>query len=394
MKAIYSFFFLSLFYFTGYSQTLNNVSPNSGQQGQTLNVTISGMNTHFSQASNTTVWFKQGSATILNAFPISITSNTTIVASVPISNQQPIGLYNLYVNNNIDGLMTKTNAFTVLSNPNQASITSVNPTFATRGQTLNVSISGSNTHFMQATSTTVYFKQGTSTTLYPTSVNRLSNTSIIANMQISNQQPTGLYHLYVNNSIDGSLSKLNSFTILSSSIIGTLTCPVLDTCLNFTPQHYYISHIQLVNNTTIIVSWTFENGSSQQTINVQYSFSNFGNYAITLTINCTGGKELEVYQSYININQSLSIENNNNISSFEIYPNPASSYLYVDNKNSNNKPIDLKIFDIMGNMVLNMNTLNEFPTKINIENFKNGIYFINLKQEDGQVIIKKIIISR
>ncbi|MFN4854449.1 MAG: hypothetical protein ACK5JC_08540, partial [Bacteroidota bacterium] len=44
---------------------LLQVSPNSGTQGSSLSVNISGQNTHFGQGTSTQVWFSQGSSTLI-----------------------------------------------------------------------------------------------------------------------------------------------------------------------------------------------------------------------------------------------------------------------------------------------------------------------------------------
>ena len=52
--------------------SLESISPSSANPGQTLNITITGINTSFSQASGTTVSFsfEQASTTIVNSYNI------------------------------------------------------------------------------------------------------------------------------------------------------------------------------------------------------------------------------------------------------------------------------------------------------------------------------------
>ena len=71
----------------------------------------------------------------------------------------------------------------------------------------------------------------------------------------------------------------------------------------------------------------------------------------------------------------------------KIYPNPASSDLYLENENMN----FLRVFDISGRIVMqrHINGLNT----ISVESFKEGVYIFQITLESGDTINKKIIIS-
>ena len=213
MKKILSFI-LSIFYLSVvYSQTINSVLPSSAQQGQSLNVNISGSNLHFTQATNTIVWFNQGSSTIVSPLGINVLSDNSLNAFFNFQINQNLGWYSVNISNSIDGTVTLPNYFAVTANPNTPHLVSVNPNSGTQGQMLNVSISGANTHFSQATNTTIWFEQGSSTIMMPFSFQPINNTLINANLLIGNQQQTGIYHLYLMNEIDGYLNLQNSFAV-------------------------------------------------------------------------------------------------------------------------------------------------------------------------------------
>ena len=68
MKTLLITFLVFILPIITFSQSLVSINPNTGNAGQTLNVTITGNNTHFNQ----------GSATIVD-FSFNQGSNTTVV---------------------------------------------------------------------------------------------------------------------------------------------------------------------------------------------------------------------------------------------------------------------------------------------------------------------------
>jgi len=97
------------------AQTINNVNPVSGHRSETLNVTISGENTHFNQGSYTIVWFSQGTVTLITPNNTTVSDDTHIDASFTFSSSAPLGLYGVNVYSEYDGLLVLENGFLVSS---------------------------------------------------------------------------------------------------------------------------------------------------------------------------------------------------------------------------------------------------------------------------------------
>lgn len=78
----------------------------------------------------------------------------------------------------------------------------------------------------------------------------------------------------------------------------------------------------------------------------------------------------------------------NNSQSISIYPNPVTDYLTV---NSSLKDIQsIKIYDVLGTMIYNSNTVLEKNTVIDFKNYSKGIYFLSISGKN-ESIVKKII---
>ncbi|MCI5057674.1 MAG: T9SS type A sorting domain-containing protein [Flavobacteriales bacterium] len=193
-----------------------SVDPDTGNAGQTLNVDISGTNTHFTHASGTTVEFGFGIASsTVNS--ISITNDSFLTANVTIPPNTFTGDYDVSIHNYIDGKVDLFDGFHV--NGIQApQIVNVNPDFGSPGQTLDVTITGSGTHFAQASNTVIGFEfsQGSSTVVNSTTIN--SDTEVLVNITIPSSTVFGQYYVSASNAIDGFLIEFDRFTVGTVSV--------------------------------------------------------------------------------------------------------------------------------------------------------------------------------
>ncbi len=136
------------------SQSIVSISPSSVAAGQTLNVTIVGTGTHFTAASGTTVQFgfEQCSGTVVNS--LFVNSNTQITANISVAAPNLYNnLHDVEVYDPTDGYLVKDHIFAV-TNASAFPVT-LTPNSGIAGQVLNVTITGTGTHFMQGSSSGV-----------------------------------------------------------------------------------------------------------------------------------------------------------------------------------------------------------------------------------------------
>ncbi len=124
-----------------------NVSPYHGPQSTTMNVTITGSNTHFA-AGTTQVLF--GPFVTVNS--VTVNSATTLVANITTTysnagtpTPSPAGWQTVFVNTGTEQVIS---GFAV-DGPGSPTIVSVTPSSAAQGATANVVITGSLTHWVQ-----------------------------------------------------------------------------------------------------------------------------------------------------------------------------------------------------------------------------------------------------
>ena len=195
-----------------------SINPKQGSKGQTLTITITGNNTSFLQGNNTLTFFGQGSNNAFITNSITRISATEMEASITIPTLATIGGYSLIFNTISDGqLLILNNAFKVIP----PSIKTVLPTSAFRGDTITVSITGSNTHFTQGTSSSLVFSDNNSpqSNLTLNTYSILNDTSITANVIVPISSSIESYNLLLSDSIDGVLLYSNAITIESGSLL-------------------------------------------------------------------------------------------------------------------------------------------------------------------------------
>jgi PKD repeat protein len=184
------------------------------------------------------------------------------------------------------------------------------------------------------------------------------------------------------------------YDTIGGPIVDTLTTNIIDSCLNFIPDSFYISSLAIDSIHNIVTAtWTFISGGSIANIIADYNYYYSGNNAIQLTINC-GTKTLVTYMSYINITASVGInEIGSEKSELFAYPVPFNDKLTIlfSSNTSGNGNISLwdatgrnltmkNIVIISGNNSFEMNTSLLLP----------GIYILKIEYS-GSNFYKQII---
>lgn len=77
-------------------------------------------------------------------------------------------------------------------------------------------------------------------------------------------------------------------------------------------------------------------------------------------------------------------------STISIYPNPAHHLITIASTEQN---YECSITDLTGEVVINTQIARNATKQLNVEALAGGLYFINLKGDDGRVITKKLVIN-
>lgn len=161
------------------------LTPGDGPQGSTLDVEITGSNTNFQSSS--AVSFSGDGITINSQ---TVNSPQSITVNISIQPGATLGFRDVTVTTNLGGSSVETakgfGAFNVVSPASVPTIIGVSPPQGAQGETLNVSISGATTNFVNGVSTASF---GPGITVNSTTV--LSSTSAVANITINSAATIG-----------------------------------------------------------------------------------------------------------------------------------------------------------------------------------------------------------
>ena len=177
-----------------------------------------------------------------------------------------------------------------------------------------------------------------------------------------------------------------------SNYVDTLYAQI-DSCLgNGTIDTAYVSNVNFLDSTHVDITWTFISGGATNTITITYLYNFVGSNWVMIGVNC-GTKALQIFQQAVYLDGVLGIENNK-IKDLVLYPNPVKDNMFIEFSSFENSNISIMITNMMGQTVYTVNQQimeGSNTISINTNNFKSGIYFVNITNNKGILITKKFI---
>ena len=190
-----------------------SVNPDSAVQGQRLNIVVTAENIDFTQGTNT-VSFRQGSSELI-VRDKSAGGKGSITLHPTFTIDYPAGYYKLSVTNTDKGVTyTRDSAIILKTLP---FIDFITPAYATKGETVTITIHGFNTHFDKAGATNGVYLDNGSKTIDPISITPIDAVTMKAQFVLTASHSAGLYSITVYNITDGVFSKPGVFEVKGSS---------------------------------------------------------------------------------------------------------------------------------------------------------------------------------
>jgi PKD repeat protein len=160
--------------------------------------------------------------------------------------------------------------------------------------------------------------------------------------------------------------------------------------------------------------WNWGDGSTSNTLYSSHTYSAIGSYSICLTATVSCGTSSSTCNNYflykgnssapmiqVNVVPPNSIatsifEDERNSVIYSVYPNPSNNVLNIRAQYLNSETTSIRIYNILGEQVyMNVPEVinGELNKTIQVDNFVNGIYFIEVTSGNG-ASTKKIVINR
>ncbi len=177
---------------------------------------------------------------------------------------------------------------------------------------------------------------------------------------------------------------LNDIEVLSANFIANETEVCVNELIQFTDQS--IGNVESWE-------WSFIGGSpetsSEQNPTVIYESA--GEYDVELTVFDGTDYSTMLKEDYILVDDCTGLEENVK-SSVSIYPNPCTDMLTLEFESNSNKAAEACIIDLTGRVIWKGNN-NEGSSFINIDvsSFINGVYFIQIFDENSKNINKRFV---
>jgi hypothetical protein len=169
--------------------------------------------------------------------------------------------------------------------------------------------------------------------------------------------------------------------------LDTLYSPVIDTCLPFVADSFYVEFIY-VDSLTATINWIFQGQGMTFTIPVTYTYNVYGPYVVVLTIDCNSFKNLATYMTYVNINESLGVDELAPAKA-TVYPNPVSQILNIDQVDGIS---EISVFNNLGQLVGSYKADGNAHMSLDASSWKSGMYMIRIHTAKGQtnsIVLKK-----
>jgi hypothetical protein len=194
------------------SPAIVTVNPDTVTQGQTLAIEVTAVNVDFTQGSSV-VNFTQGS-TVLHTYDCNATNATSLAINYTFTANNPTGYYDLTIYTQ-GKTITEANAIYVMPDLTIASLDSIKPNTASQGENVTITLHGTNTSFDKSgIFNSVYLNDGFQL-INATATNIIDSVTLEAQFRFGYAHPAGLYSIFVSNSVDGTITIPNAFSLLN-----------------------------------------------------------------------------------------------------------------------------------------------------------------------------------
>ena len=121
-----------------------------------------------------------------------------------------------------------------------------------------------------------------------------------------------------------------------------------------------------------------------------YSWFKVNPYVPIIDARLSNTGNLINYSIFQNTNLSTT---QNEVKQFAVYPNPTSGNINIKNIDFSNKSMFVKVYNMLGNQIINNYKLETESANIDLSNYSSGLYFIEIADENNKILLTEKIIK-
>jgi hypothetical protein len=385
----------------GEPPVITAVVPDSGLQTTYVSITVSGENTQFTQGSHTLNL--KGDFDIIYPEEQTVYSDTVIEGEFFINPDHYPGLYDVRITAAPSVILE--DGFTVLEVEDPPELIAIIPDSAYQGETAIVTITGLNTHFDHPDLEINVMLDADNASAIPAEyVNVVDSVTLEAWFSFDHSNLDGLYYLRVYDQLDGTMLLEDAFLLLPGS--GGPQIVSVDPDDAEQDQTLWVT---VTGQNTFFTSGTatmkFRQGSStiyptgQNVINdtviegdFSFTIEHKEGYYDVMVFDLNGNWEVSKSDAFY-LYPYVSVDEYPESSIGQVYPNPATSLLFIKRNNQLQAGIAIDILNMAGEIIyIDEMTGNQQVKSIDVTNIEAGVYLIHLRSP-GRVHSEKIVIK-
>lgn len=379
----------------GNSPEIVSVEPNSGSQGESLTLTVTGRNTMFQQGSSMLKLSKTGLG-IIYATGFDVVNDTVLTGDFIFYFDHNPGVYDVTVIDYDLGDATLIDGFELLASAGPPSLLSINPDTALQGTAVTFLINSENTHFdTEGNSISVTLKQGLEE-LYGHNINVLDSVTFEVDFVFSYANNTGSRELIVHSLLDGTMILQNCFILIETEPNASIVSVVPDSAnqgdnITISVTGKNIIFMQGTSNLSLSMGSLTLFPSSEEVlndtvINGQFEFLNtfpIGEYDVNV-INDYAWPDVFLFDGFT-LKLFTLIDEEKPPSMLTVYPNPSNGLLNVKRNFKDSGEFLLEVYDINGRFILEDRIgISENEKQLNLTTLSKGTYLLRVKFGDKE----------
>ena len=142
---------------------------------------------------------------------------------------------------------------------------------------------------------------------------------------------------------------------------------------------------------TSTYSWDYGDGSTSTQQGGTHTYTAVGTYTACLVASLAGCSDTTC--QVITITGLQGVNEQNIFSSLVFFPNPAAEKLFIDFGSYNSGEAVLVLSDLVGRTLISKNIPASGTQMLDVSGFSNGIYFLKLRTDSGEVT-RKVVVSK